>query len=81
MSTVSWMPARVATLVRQLTEYARLGGYRTLCLDVIDTNPAARQLFERLGFVATSTAKFGYLQWLLGFGAATTMEYAVHAGL
>lgn len=69
-----------SSLLRQLIEYARLGGYRTLRLDVIDTNPAARRLYERLGFVATSTAKLGHLRGLLGFGAATTMEYAVHAG-
>ncbi|MDX9993325.1 MAG: GNAT family N-acetyltransferase [Anaerolineales bacterium] len=69
-----------SSLLRRLMEYARIEGYRTLRLDVIDTNPPARRLYERLGFVATSTAKFGYLRWLLGFGAATTMEYSVHAG-
>jgi ribosomal protein S18 acetylase RimI-like enzyme len=69
-----------SSLLRQLIDYARIGGYRTLRLDVIDTNPSARRLYERIGFVATSTAKFGYLRWLLGFGAATTMEYNVRAG-
>lgn len=69
-----------SSLLRQLIEYARIGGYRTLRLDVIDTNPSARRLYERLGFVATNTAKLGYLRWLLGFGAATTMEYDVRAG-
>lgn len=69
-----------SALLRKLMEYARVGGYRTLRLDVIDTNPSARRLYERLGFVATSTAKFGYLRWLLGFGAATTMTYYVLGG-
>ena len=69
-----------SSLLRQLKEHARLEGYRTLRLDVIDTNPAARRLYERVGFVATGTAQFPYLRWLLGFGAATTMEYDVHAG-
>ena len=69
-----------SSLLRQLKEHARLEGYRTLRLDVIDANPAARRLYERVGFVATRTAQFPYLRWLLGFGAATTMEYDVHAG-
>jgi ribosomal protein S18 acetylase RimI-like enzyme len=68
-----------SSLLRHLIEYARIGGYRTLRLDVIDTNPSARRLYERLGFVATSTARLGYLRWLLGFGAATKMEYNVRA--
>lgn len=70
-----------SSLLGILKEHARLEGYRTLRLDVIDTNHAARRLYERLGFVATETAQFAYLRWLLGFGGATTMELDVYAGV
>lgn len=67
-------------LLHRLKVHARHEGHRTIRLDVIDTNPAARRLYERLGFVATDTARFPYLKWLLGFSAATTMEFNVHDG-
>lgn len=64
-------------LLNDLKQYARKNGFRTIRLDVIDTNPAARRLYERQGFVPTRTERFGYLRWLLGFGAATTMIFNV----
>ncbi|MFO0891714.1 MAG: GNAT family N-acetyltransferase [Isosphaeraceae bacterium] len=64
-------------LLNRLKEFAAEQGYRTIRLDVIDTNPGARRLYERLGFVATRTEDVRYLRWLLGFSAATTLEYAV----
>lgn len=42
-------------------------------LDVIDTNPRARELYERLGFVATHTRHYPYFRRLLGLTAVTTM--------
>jgi ribosomal protein S18 acetylase RimI-like enzyme len=65
------------TLLDYVKRYAREYGYRGVRLDVIDTNPAARRLYERQGFVATETEHFGYLRWLLGFGASTTMVYVL----
>lgn len=64
-------------LLNDLKHYARENGYRTIRLDVIDTNPAARRLYERQGFVPTHTERFGYLRWFLGFGASTTMIFNV----
>ncbi|MET9469923.1 GNAT family N-acetyltransferase [Streptomyces sp. NPDC006544] len=46
-------------------------------LDVIDTNPRARALYERRGFTAGRTEHTPYLRGLLGFGAVTTMHRAV----
>lgn len=60
-------------LLAALYDIALSEGYNELRLDVIDTNPAARRLYERNGFIATETARFNYLRWLLGFGASTTM--------
>lgn len=60
-------------LIRHLKAHAKAEGYKTLRLDVINTNPAARKLYERLGFKPTKTQHFRYLKWLLGFSTATTM--------
>ena len=62
-------------LLGRLEQYARNEGYESLRLDVIDTNPAARRLYERVGFKPVRTERFAYLKWLLGFEAATQMEY------
>lgn len=64
-------------LLNALKQYARDNGFRTIRLDVIDTNPAARRMYERYGFLPTRTERFGYLRWLLGFGASTTMIFDV----
>lgn len=67
-------------LLHRLIEYAQNEGYRSVRLDVIDTNPAAQRLYERVGFVPVKTDKFACLKWLLGFGAATQMEYSLNGG-
>ena len=42
-------------------------------LDVIDSNPRARTLYEREGFNATDTHRLGLLRHVFGFESATTM--------
>jgi hypothetical protein len=41
---------------------------------VVDTNPRARKLYEREGYVAVRTEATPYLRRMMGFGAVTTME-------
>ena len=60
-------------LLDGIVEHARTGGFRTVRLDVIDTNPGARRLYERRGFLPVRSEKFPYLRGLLGFGGSTTM--------
>ncbi len=60
-----------------LIAYAKDNNYQRIRLDVIDTNPDARRLYERLGFSAERTNTFEVLRPLLGFGATTTMVYAL----
>jgi ribosomal protein S18 acetylase RimI-like enzyme len=60
-------------LLNTMTTFANSKGYDAVRLDVIDTNGTARRMYERNGFTATRTESFGYLRWLLGFGASTTM--------
>ena len=64
-------------LLATLEDYARAERYTHIRLDVIDTNTAARRLYERLGFVAQDTADFEVLRGVLGFGASTTMTLAL----
>lgn len=60
-------------LLRAVRSFAVAEGFRTIRLDVVDTNPRARALYERHGFVATETRLFPVLGNMLGFGASTTM--------
>ncbi len=60
-------------LLEAVFDYARENGFDSVRLDVIDTNPGARRLYERMGFVATETKHYPYLRNWLGFSADTTM--------
>lgn len=60
-------------LLDAMIDYARRRQYRGVRLDVVDTNPRARQLYERKGFVAVESRRFPLLKGLFGFSGATTM--------
>ncbi|MFC8918338.1 GNAT family N-acetyltransferase [Streptomyces sp. NPDC057116] len=66
-------------LLQQVAAVAAENGCRRIRLDVIDTNPRARALYERHGFVARHTEHTPYLRRLMGFGAVTTMYRPVTA--
>ncbi|MDJ0826163.1 MAG: GNAT family N-acetyltransferase [Rhodobacter sp.] len=55
---------------------AQARGLAHVRLDVIDTNPRARALYERQGFVAGHTEHLGPLRHLFGFRTVTTMIWA-----
>lgn len=67
-------------LIEEVAAVAAEQGCREIRLDVIDTNPRARALYERRGFTAVRTEHTPYLRGLLGFGAVTTMCRPVGAG-
>ncbi|WP_299899207.1 GNAT family N-acetyltransferase [uncultured Ruegeria sp.] len=46
-------------------------------LDVIDTNPRARSLYEREGFLPLGQEKTGPLKYLFNFSSATKMSWVV----
>jgi len=56
---------------------AKARGYGEVRLDVIDTNPRARALYERQGFVATDTQHLGLLRHVFGFKSSETMVWPV----
>ena len=60
-------------LVETACALARSWGLDVVRLDVVDTNPGARRLYERLGFQPTDTLRFPLLFRLAGFSAITTM--------
>lgn len=60
-------------LLKQVAAVAAENRCRRIRLDVIDTNPRARALYERHGFVARHTEQTPFLRRLMGFGAVTTM--------
>ncbi|WP_051241998.1 GNAT family N-acetyltransferase [Stappia stellulata] len=67
-------------LLAGIVDIARANGRETVRLDVIDTNPRARALYERNGFVPTKVTQIGVLSTLFGFSAATTMVRQVLPG-
>jgi ribosomal protein S18 acetylase RimI-like enzyme len=42
-------------------------------LDVINTNPKAKKLYENIGYKSIKMVSFPYLEKLLGFSGVTTM--------
>jgi ribosomal protein S18 acetylase RimI-like enzyme len=64
-------------LLEEVAAVAAEQDCREIRLDVIDTNPRARALYERRGFTPVRTEHTPYLRKLLGFGAVTTMRRAV----
>ncbi|MEU2658291.1 GNAT family N-acetyltransferase [Streptomyces sp. NPDC007325] len=67
-------------LIEEVAALAAEQDCREIRLDVIDTNPRARALYERRGFTAVHTEHTPYLRDLLGFGAVTRMRRAVGTG-
>lgn len=66
-------------LLDAITKTAKDRGYTEVRLDVINTNPRARALYERQGFKAIKTQSLGPLKHIFGFASATTMVRPVMA--
>jgi GNAT superfamily N-acetyltransferase len=60
-------------LMEAVFDWARERGFRSMSLEVVDTNPDARRLYERLGFAPIKTQELPYPFRRLGFSAVTTM--------
>ena len=64
-------------LLTRIADHARATGHHAVRLDVIDTNPRARALYERVGFKAKGQTKLGPFARVFGFSSATTMVLEV----
>jgi ribosomal protein S18 acetylase RimI-like enzyme len=61
-------------LMNAVCDHARSHGCRTIVLEVVNTNPRAQELYERLGFVITKTEQYGAITARAGFTGATYMR-------
>lgn len=66
-------------LLDAVINLARERGYTQVRLDVVDTNPRARKLYERKGFVAMTTESYPFTNWFFGFSGATTMYRTIES--
>lgn len=66
-----------SALLAAVKAKARDLGLSSVRLDVIDTNPRARALYERQGFVVGATTRLGPLRHLFGFSASTEMRHTL----
>ncbi len=66
-------------LLQAIEAHARKLKKLAIRLDVIDTNPGARRLYERFGFEAIKTTGIGPLKHLFSFQTSTEMHKLVTA--
>ncbi len=60
-------------LLEAVFQIAGEKGFKSVSLEVVDTNPGARRLYERMGFVARRTYPYPYLRGIAGFSASIKM--------
>lgn len=66
-----------SALLEAATDHARSRGARAVRLSVVDTNPRARALYDRLGFEPAGSGSLGPFGAVYGFSGYTVMERAV----
>lgn len=65
-------------LFNALFEWTKKNAYKAIHLDVIDENPKAKALYERLGFETTSYEKMpNFITKLIGVSGVTHMRKAI----
>ena len=62
-------------LLAEIVAIARRAGKRAVRLDVIDTNPRAKALYLRCGFVEEGRRRLDLLRPVFGFSTVTTMRH------
>ena len=63
-----------SVLVEAVCEKARTLGYPAVVLEVVDTNPRAKALYERLGFKTLKLSHYGFITRRAGFSGAYKMR-------
>ncbi len=66
-------------LLAAIEDKARTLGAGSVRLDVVDTNPDARRLYERVGFVPVRTERVRLLKPVFGFAASTEMRKSLES--
>lgn len=62
-------------LLNSIITYATDNGYDSVRLDVINTNPKARKLYERTGFMAVKEESMSFLKYVFNFSSTLEMRY------
>lgn len=60
-------------LIEKVCEYAKQNSLNSVRLQVVDNNPKARKLYDRLGFEQTKIDRNPLLKKIIGVGAISTM--------
>jgi ribosomal protein S18 acetylase RimI-like enzyme len=60
-------------LLEAIFKFAQQNGCKAIRLDVVDTNPRARELYERMGFKPIACHRYPFTKRLMGFSAFITM--------
>ncbi len=60
-------------LIQHVLEFAKVNDFLAVRLEVVDTNPSAKRLYERLGFKAVRSIHLGIFKSWLGFSAEIEM--------
>lgn len=64
-----------SALLAEIVAMARRAGKRAVRLDVVDTNPRAKALYLRCGFVEEGRRRLDLLRPVFGFASVTTMRH------
>ena len=64
-------------LIEGVIEFARQNGYSEVLLEVVDTNPKAKVLYERMGFKVKKKVNFYFLTRSAGFSSEYIMVYDI----
>jgi ribosomal protein S18 acetylase RimI-like enzyme len=67
-------------LLQAVFEFARENKFSSVRLEVVDTNPGARRLYERMGFVETKRERVPFLRNIMGFSGVATMVKTLSEG-
>lgn len=65
-------------LLAEIKELGKNEGYKQIRLDVIDINPNAKKLYERVGFEIVKTESYPFLKGILGFSGSSTMVFNIN---
>jgi len=62
-------------LINKVFEFARTKGFKEVVLEVINTNPRAKALYERIGFKKTKIVRYYFLTRSAGFSSEYIMSH------
>ena len=60
-------------LIKAIVSHAKSAGFHRVRLDVVNSNPRAKALYERMGFTAFGEENIGLLKYIYGFSSVTKM--------